>query len=408
MPCWPAATSRWGTTRPAPTSPAGSRIASTRKPASVSSDYAEGNQPDHAVLSTPGTANRRNKKEGRMRGPLFCWLELAARKTGTEAVERRRRRVVVGHIGAVAETVPDSGAVDDAAGADLADDHDPMPGRQDAQRAIAGAGTGALPDGVGCEVRVPGCWGRRGRRWHQARPYRRRRDEVDVAMRPDRALSIPQVVGPVVFLNDRVAGGVDRHYVRDMAAPPGTVLPAVPDGHGTDSRMAVDDIADRCRRRIPRSAVAEEGGLSIRALQRRAVQANPFLAQPERGERRAVPGVEAPGIQFVDRPAVGIVIDPGGADRQRRDSEQEHGRSHHRRQRLAHAEPIAIHRADATSPSRALRGICLPVRCRYNGGSAPMASRDPRSLLIGRSAVGGRHRLTKRSCHWLATCPIFG
>src|SRR5216683_3294901 len=98
-------------------------------------------------------------------------------------------------------------------------------------------------------------------------PHRCCRDEMDVAMRPHRALSIPQVIRPVVLFNDRVARGVDRHHVRDMAAPPGTVLPAVPDGYRTNARMAVDHVPDRCRRRIPRAAVAEEGRLPIRALQ---------------------------------------------------------------------------------------------------------------------------------------------
>src|SRR5439155_11844251 len=132
---------------------------------------------------------------------------------------------------------------------------------------------------------------------------------------PHRTLSVPQVVGPVVFLNDRVAGAVDRHYVGDVAAPPGTALPAVPDGRGTHRRMAVDHIADRCRRRIPGSPVSEEGGLPVRTLQGRTVEADPFLAQPECGERGAVPGVEAPGIQFVDRPSIGIVVDSGRTHR---------------------------------------------------------------------------------------------
>src|SRR5467141_4702648 len=123
--------------------------------------------------------------------------------------------------------------------------------------------------------------------------------------------------------------------------------------------MAVDHIADRCRRRIPCSAVAEERGLPVRTLQRRAVEADPFLAQPKCGERGAVAGVEAPGIQFVDRPAIGIVIDPGSTDRKSRDANQEHGRSQRRRQQLAHTELVAIHWADATSASRASRDIWL-------------------------------------------------
>src|SRR6202521_5983649 len=312
MPCWRAATSRSETTVPVPTLPVGSRIGSTRRPANVSTVCAAANQPDRAVLSTPGTANRRNKKRAARRGPLFCWLDLAARKTGTEAVEGRRRRVEVGHVRAVAETVPDCRAVDDAAGAHLADNHDPLAGLQDAQRAIARAGTGALPDGVGCEIWMSCRLSRRGRHRKRDRPYCER-GEVDVARCSDGALPVPQVVGPVVLLNGRVACGVDGHDVRDVAAPPGTALPAVPDGHRADGRMTIDDIADRCRGRIPRSAVAEEGGLPIRALQRRAVEAAPFLAQPKRGERGAVPSVETPGIEFVDGPAVGVVIDSRGA-----------------------------------------------------------------------------------------------
>src|SRR5260370_36131367 len=100
-----------------------------------------------------------------------------------------------------------------------------------------------------------------------------------------------------------------------MAAPPGTAPPAVPDGYGTNARMTVDHVPDQCRRRIPRAAVAEEGRLPIRALQRRAVETDPFLAQPKRGERGAIARIHAPGIQFVDGLAIGIVIDPGGADR---------------------------------------------------------------------------------------------
>src|ERR1700694_3757621 len=245
MRCWRAAISRWETTVPVPTLPAGSRIDSTRNPVNVSAGCAAANQPDHAVLFTPGTANRRNKKRAARCGPLLC-RNLAARQSRTQAIERRRRRVVVGDVGAIAEAVPDRRAVDDATRANLADDHDPMADRHDAQHGIAGAGSEALAYGLGRVIGMPGPWRRlAGRRIRDRLNHRT--DEVDVARRAHGALPIPQVVGPVVFFNGRVARRVDGHYIRNVAAPPGTGLPAVPDGHCTNGRMAVDHIADRCR-----------------------------------------------------------------------------------------------------------------------------------------------------------------
>src|SRR5256885_6197724 len=213
---------------------------------------------------------------------------------------------------------------------------------------------------------------------------------------------------PFISPTERLAAPAAPHPEGEVPPPPGPAPPAVPDGHRTNGRMTVDHIADRCRRRIPRAAVAEERGLPVRTLQRRAVKTDPFLAQPERRERGAVPGVEAPGVQFVDRPPIGIVVDPGGADGKSRDANHEHGCPHHRRQRLAQAEPIPTHWADATSPSRTSRGICLPARCPYNGGSMPMASADRGSLLIGGSAVCGCQRLTQKSCQVAAGRPIAG
>src|SRR5207302_9803171 len=140
MQCWRSVTSRSGTPVPAPTLPAGSRIASMRKPA-------------NGLTGCDAARHRKNKKRAVAR-PSFCWLALAARKPGAEAIECRRRRVVVGYVGAVAEAVPDRGAVDDAARADLADDHDPAAGREDADCPIARAGAGALPHGIGCGVEV--------------------------------------------------------------------------------------------------------------------------------------------------------------------------------------------------------------------------------------------------------------
>src|SRR5437868_10270657 len=270
MRCWRSVISKSVTPVPARTLPAGSRIASTRRLANGSTGCDAANPPT-------------NEKEGRAARPSPCWLALAAREPGTEAIECRCRRVVVGHVAPVAEPIPDGGAVDGAAGANLADDPDPRAGSQDAHCAICGAGTGALPDGVGGRIPTSGWLRGRGRDRKHDRPHRRP-DEVDIAMRPHRALPVPQIVAPVVFLNDRVAGAVDRHHVGDVTAPPGTALPAVPDGHRTNGRMGVDRIADRCRRRIPRAAVAEERGLPVRTLHRRAVKTDPFLAQSERRE----------------------------------------------------------------------------------------------------------------------------
>src|SRR6202165_1219888 len=230
MRCWRAAISRWETTVPVPTLHAGSRIASTRKPVNVSTGCAAANQPDHAVLFTPGTANRRNKKRAARCGPLLC-RNLAARQSRTQAIERRRRRVVVGDVGAIAEAVPDRRAVDDATRANLADDHDPMADRPDAPHGIAGAGSEALPYGFRRVIRVPGpsrrLGGIRDRLNHRS-------DEVDVAGRLHRALPVPQVVGPVVFLNDCVPRGVAAHPVRHVPAPPRPALPAVPDRYRTN------------------------------------------------------------------------------------------------------------------------------------------------------------------------------
>src|SRR5205807_1388960 len=267
MRCWRNVISKSVTPVPARTLPAGSRIASTRRLANGSTGCDAANPPT-------------NEKEGRAARPSPCWLALAAREPGTKAIECRRRRVVVGHIAPVAEPIPDGGAVDDAAGANLADDQDARAGGQDAQGAIGGAGTGALPDDIGGRIPVSGRLRGPGRHREHDRPNRRS-DKVDVARRANRTLSVAQIVGPVVFLNDRVAGTVDRHHVGDVTAPPGTALPAVPDGHRTDGRMGVDDVADRCRRRIPRAAIAEERGLPVRTLQRSAVKTDPFLAQPE-------------------------------------------------------------------------------------------------------------------------------
>src|SRR2546423_8437711 len=183
MRCWRNVISKSVTPVLARTWPAGSRIASTRRLANGSTGCDAANHP-------------RNEKEGRAARPSSCWLALAAREPGTEAIECRRRRVVVGHIAPVAEPIPDGGAVDDAARANLADDQDPRAGGQDAQCAIGGPGTGALPDGV-CgriptSVRLRG----RGRDREHDRPHRGP-DEVDIAMRPHRALPVPQIVGAV-------------------------------------------------------------------------------------------------------------------------------------------------------------------------------------------------------------------
>src|SRR3984893_13167194 len=95
-----------------------------------------------------------------------------------------------------------------------------------------------------------------------------------------------------------------------------------------------------------------------------------LLAQPKGRERGAIAGVETPGIEFVDCPAIRVVIDPRRADRESRDADQQHGRSHYRGERLAPTEFVAKHRADATSPSRALRGIYSPTAADTTGGPA--------------------------------------
>src|SRR3981081_4557601 len=124
------------------------------------------------------------------------------------------------------------------------------------------------------------------------------------------------------------------------------------------------------------------------------MEADALLAQSKRNERRAIAGVETPGIESVDRPAIRKVIDPRRAGRHSRHADHEYGRPHYRCERLAPTEFVESHRADATSPSRALRGICLPDRCRYNGRSRWMALPCRQSLSVGCSAVCDCTRLT--------------
>src|SRR2546429_6944512 len=147
MRCWRSVISKSVTPVPARTLPAGSRIASTRRRANGSTGCDAANHPT-------------NEKEGRAARPSPCWLALAAREPGAKAIECRRRRVVVGHIASVAEPIPDGGAVDDAAGANLADDQDARAGGQEAQRTVGGAGTGGVPDADG--GRIPRSGGSRG------------------------------------------------------------------------------------------------------------------------------------------------------------------------------------------------------------------------------------------------------
>src|SRR2546422_10639242 len=100
-----------------------------------------------------------------------------------------------------------------------------------------------------------------------------------------------------------------------MAAPPGTIFSAVPDGHRANGWMGIDDVANGGGRRIPRPAIPEERRLAVRALQGRAMKDDSLLAQSKCGEGRTVPGIEAPAIQQVGGSPIGIIVDPGGAHR---------------------------------------------------------------------------------------------
>src|SRR5919201_4549273 len=306
MRCWPVVTSGWVTVVRSRTSPAGWRIGSTRKRASVSTGYA---------AATP-----RKKKRAARGGPLIC-RDLAVRDARAEAIERRRGRVVVGDVGAVTQAIPDRGSPDDARRPYLADDHDSLPRRQYAQCAITRSRTRAL------SKEISGAKGVADRlRWRRRRIgdrlHGRARFKVNIAVRPYRSLTVPQILRPVVLFDRRVPRPIDGHHIRDVSAGPGSVLPTVPDRHGTDARSAVDPITDGSRGRIPAAAVAEEGRLPARACQRRAVEDDPLLAESECRERRAVSGIEPPGIQPVGRPAIRVVVDPGGAHRDRRDAKQ--------------------------------------------------------------------------------------
>src|ERR1700737_1411920 len=105
-------------------------------------------------------------------------------------------------------------------------------------------------------------------RWRQRDRDDGSADEVDVAMRLRRPLVVAQVVRPVVLLHCRIARAVNGHHVSDVSAPPGAAPPAVPDGHGTNCRMTIDDIADRGGGRIPAAAIAKERRLAIRPFER--------------------------------------------------------------------------------------------------------------------------------------------
>src|SRR5213080_2944471 len=194
---------------------------------------------------------------------------LTARKSGAEAIERRGRRVVVGHVGPVAQPVPNPSPVDDAAGPNLADDHDPLARSNDPHGAIPGGGPGALPDDIRGAIRM--AYRHRRSLWRKHHRPGRRAHEMDVAACLGRALAVPQIVRPVVLFNDRIARAIHCHDVRDMATRPGTVLSAVPDGHRANGWMGIDDVADRCGGRVPRSAIPEERRLAVRALQGRSM-----------------------------------------------------------------------------------------------------------------------------------------
>src|SRR5207249_8477595 len=123
---------------------------------------------------------------------------LTARKSGAEAIERRGRGVVVRHVGPVAQPIPNPGPVDDAAGPNLADDHDPLARRDDPHGSIPGGGPRALADDIGRAIWMPhGLCRRLGR----DRDWLRQRDadKVDVASSLSRALPVPQIVRPVVL-----------------------------------------------------------------------------------------------------------------------------------------------------------------------------------------------------------------
>src|SRR5207253_6177766 len=240
---------------------------------------------------------------------------LTARKSGAESIERRGRRVVVGDVGTVSEAIPDAGPIDDAAGPNLAGDHDSLAGRNDPDGAVPGGGPGALADDIGAAIRMAHRCG--SRRKHD-RPDRCGTDEVDVAGCLGRALPVPQVVRPVVLLNRRLSCGINRHDVGDVPARPGATLPAVPDSDRTDGWMGVDDVADGGRGRVPRPAIPEERRLTVGALQSRSVKDDPLLAQSKCSEGRAIARVEAPPIQQVRGAAIRIIVDPGGAHGYRR------------------------------------------------------------------------------------------
>src|ERR1700730_7436854 len=95
-----------------------------------------------------------------------------------------------------------------------------------------------------------------------------------------------------------------------------------------------------------------------------------LLAQPKSRERGEKAGVETPWIEFVDCPAIRVVIDPRRTDRESRDADQQHGRSHYRGERLAPTEFVAKQRAHSPSPSGALRRIYPPTAADTTGGPA--------------------------------------
>src|SRR5207247_7437674 len=111
MLCWRVGTSRSAIAGPGPTLPAGSRIASIPGRANGSTRF-------------DGASCRRNEKRAARCGPPYL-QGLTARKSGAEAIERGGSRVVVRHIGLVAQAVTNSIPADDAARPNLGHDNAP-------------------------------------------------------------------------------------------------------------------------------------------------------------------------------------------------------------------------------------------------------------------------------------------
>jgi len=155
--------------------------------------------------------------------------------------------------------------------------------------------------------------------------------KVDIAWGAGRALVVSQVVRVVVLFHPHVAGRVDADDEADVAAGPCSALTAMPNGDRAHGWIGVDGEPNRARGGVPGTTVAKERRSAVRPLQRGAMKPDARLAQAECGKRGAVTGVEAPGIDEIGPPLIGIVIGAGRAGRRRRDSDEKNRSPQNRR-----------------------------------------------------------------------------